>query len=1084
MASTGKKEYTLKINGINQSVKDVTTLEATLNALDVSLNKTRETTVKTTTETKKVTQALTDEEKAAKKLADTQKRVTQVNGDANRAQIEANLALREATRETTRNIAINQLAEGSIAQMGMQLTDLRNEYEQLTAAQRIDEEQGGKMLAQIQSLDAEYKALRESTGNFRDSVGNYEKGFKGLNELKDKFELAARGSVNLAADVAGTNDVLDAFGATTDTVAKSSEQLAGVMALATVAEEAYNAVIKENVIQNTAASVIDGVRSIQLKAKTAAEALATKGTIAATAAQWALNVAAAANPYVLLALALVAVVGALYAFASSTDTAAESQNELNAIQAQHLDLLDQQAAKLKEVSDRQVKDAEVNLAVLNARGAKVAELRKAEDQLNNEREFANAEQRGFYFAELEALEANRKKIDELRKVLAELNIEKAKGNDKIKLDIDLDGKVDKVKIDEAITAVQGSIDNLGRSVKVAVDLNDEKAELADQARILAAQRLKEDGELAKDRAAKAKEARAAELAAVRQGQDARIQLIANSYERERKIINITAARAIEDIKQRLATEKTLTVKAREALNDNIKSLILIRNKDLKELDDARAAAQLETARAMQDSDLDLIISGGAKRRAQITAQYSREIEDLQKRLDTEKSLTQQQRDDLQVIIINKREQQNNELAALDAEALQNEASAELRALDSLLAASEQKIGEVTKRSKTGFKLIDVDATRANLAETNKALADYVDNVKKYQKDLQTAHEATLATLEEGTPEYVDEVQKYTDAQLDATKRIQAAEKEREANTKASTEVQADYYADLAAKVATYAQLASDVIGGVVDTVNMGIQSQIDTMTEQLDAVTEKYEEAKNRREEATENVEELEARTQNATGATAAAFKNQLADAMAARNQAARDEQKLQKEKEKREAEIAKKEKQMKRNELIGNIAMTLANTAMGVARAFADWPFPLSAVIAGITGAIGLVQVGIMTNQLTKLEDGGPIVGPSHADGGVPIGLGYEAEGGEYVINKRSYAANGELVRFINENPQGLTASDLLGLVPSDTTPANIDNAPQGNNADVVDALNNINFSPVVSVTDINTVNEQLTTVQDLAGF
>jgi len=1081
--STGKKEYTLKINGIAQNIKDVTKLEETLAALDVSLSKNRETSTKLTTETKKTTQALSEEEKAAKKLADTQKRIEQVNSDANRAQIEANIELRERTRETTRNIAVNNLAEGSIRQMGMQLTDLRNEYESLTAAQRIDEEQGGKMLAQIQALDVEYKALRESTGNFRDSVGNYEKGIKGLNDLKDKFEMASKSSVSLGANVVGSSDALDAFGATTDAVAQSSEQLAGVLALATVAEEAYNAVVKENVIQNTAASVIEGVRTIQLKAKTAAEALSTKGTIAATAAQWLLNAAAAANPYVLLALALVAVVGALYAFASSSDEAAENQTELNAIQSEYLDQLDREAEKLKEVSSARVKELETTLAVLNARGAKVEDIRKAEDKLNNEREFANAEQRGFYSAELEALEANRAKIEELRKVLFKLNIEKAKGNDKVKLDIDLDGKVDKVKVEDAITAVQGSIDNLGRSVKIAVDLNTEKAELEAQAKVVAAQRVKQDKDLAKTREDKAKEARAAELSAVRSGQDARIAIIADSYARERKTIQITTARNIEDLKERLATEKNLTAKAREAINDNIKTLVLIQNKDLKALDLERAAAQRETTRQAQDSETALIVSGGERKRAEINAQYTREVEDLQTRLDTEKNLTAKQREDILSIILNKRKQQDAELAALNAAALEAQAGAELAALDSLLSASEQKIGDLVARSKTGFKLIDVDQTRANFAAANKALAVYVDSVKTYQTDLTTAHEATLAGLKEGTPEYVAEVQKYTDAQLNATKRIKDAQKEQVQNTQDANAAQMESIKEIAGVIAAYAQVASETISGIVDTVNMGIQVQIDDMTAQLEVVNEKYAEAQKNREDAVTNVEDIEARLQAATGGTADALKAQLADAMHARNDSIREEKKLAKEKEKREAEIAKKEKQMKRNELIGNIAMAFANTAQGVTKAL-TLPFPLSLVIAGITGALGLIQVGIMTKQLTKLAKGGPIVGPSHAEGGVDIGLGYEAEGGEYMINKKSYAANGDLVRFINDNPQGLTAADLLGIVPSDNTPDTTNTANRSSNADVIDALNSIDFKPVVAVTDINDVNDRLTDVKDLAGF
>src|SRR5690349_16713808 len=172
MAGTGKKEYTLKINGLTQQVKDVTKLEDVLSALETTIGKVNAASVKNTAATKAKAAALTDEEKAAKKLKDTQDRIAKANTDANRAQIQANIELRERTREITRQVAASQLAEGSIKSMGMSLTDLRNEYEELNAAQRADEEIGGKLLEQIQALDAEYKALRESTGNFRDSVGN------------------------------------------------------------------------------------------------------------------------------------------------------------------------------------------------------------------------------------------------------------------------------------------------------------------------------------------------------------------------------------------------------------------------------------------------------------------------------------------------------------------------------------------------------------------------------------------------------------------------------------------------------------------------------------------------------------------------------------------------------------------------------------------------------------------------------------------------------------------------------------------------------------------------------------------------
>lgn len=1079
--STGKKEYTLKINGIAQNIKDVTKLEATLNALDAALNKTREANLKAEATTKATTKGLTEEEKAAKKLADTQKRIEQANSEANRAQIAANQELRERTREVTRNIAINNLAEGSIRQMGMQLTDLRNEYESLTAAQRADEEQGGKLLVQIQALDAEYKALRESTGNFRDSVGNYEKGFKGLNELKDKFELAARGSVNLAADVAGSNDALDAFGATTDTVAKSSEQLAGVMALAGIAQEAYNAVIKEGIIQQKAAAIMDGVRALQLKAKAAAEAYATRGTIAATAAQWALNVAASANPYVLLALALVAVGAALFAFVGKTDKAAQKQKELNDIQALYLDLLDAEAAKIKTVSDQRVLAAQNALDILNASGAKTKEIQKAEDQLARERQAANARQRGFYAEELAALEANRAKVEQYRQVLLELQKAKAQGDEKLKIDVDLDGDIDKVKIEDAITAVQGSIDNLGRSVQIAVDLKAEQAEIEAQAKVLAASRAKADRDLAKERADKAREARATELSAVRAGEDARIALIENSYERQRKTVEVQNRRAIEDLKLRLATESNLTAKARKAINDNIKALEIQRGRELKALADERAAAELDTLRQLEDSRTGLILGEAAKREAEINAAADRAIQDLQKRLDTEKELTARQQAAITEQIINAETQRGRDLAVLRAAELERAAAAELAALDSLLARTEAKIGDVRVKSANG--LVDVDATRANLAAVNEALGTYVDDLQDYAADLKKAHEATLATLKEGTPEYVAELQKYSDA-VDATAaKIKAAQKEQNENTKQANDTEVEHYRELFTKIGEYAQIAAEVVGNVLGTFSAGMQFQVDQMTAQLEIVNEAYDKAGEQREAAVENVKDLEAQIQGATGGTAKALQEQLAASMVARNEAEREERRLAKEKEKREAEIARKEKQIRRNDLLSNIAGGIANTAQGITKAL-TLAFPLNLVVAGIVGAMGAIQVGIMTKQLTKLATGGRIIGPSHANGGVNIGAGYEAEGNEFVVRKESYLANPELVEFINASKRTITGADLAGVLPSESAPVVVIDAGRNSDDRIIDAIAEIEFKPVVAVTDIRDVMDEVTTVEDLAGF
>lgn len=1074
--SSGKKEYSLKINGVTQEIKNVTTLEKALAKLSDTTVNINTGTAAGATASKKSAAAMTDEEKAAKKLEDTKKRIEAANSEAAKAQALATLQLREATRETARAVAQDQLREGSISAMGMQLTDLRNAYEDLSEAERNEAETGVALLEQIQGLDAEYKRLRESTGNFRDSVGNYEKGLKGLKDLQEGFKAAAETSDGLAANVMGGSDALDAFGDAAGYAAQGVNQVEQVTTVLMQAQKVYIQVVRENIIQEKAAALIDGIRLLQTRARAAAEAAATRSTIGATIAQRAFNIVASANPYVLLALAIIAVGAALFAFATKASNAADEQAKLNGATAIWLDQLDEMAQKTKDASDNYVKAGQNSIKVLEAQGNKLAEIRKIEDDIAKERRTNNARLRGFYYEEVQALDQNKRDLAEYREILRDVNREKLAGEDNVMVKLDLDKAIERADVDEAITSIQGTIDNLERKVKVAVDLQEDAKALEQEVRLRNVTRAKADADAAKDRAA-------VELSITRRNEDLRLRLIENGYVRARAITKTQYARDIEDIRIRLKNEETLTVKARAGLNATIVSLTKRRDQELAELLKEQLLKEQETARQAEDSRTALLLGQLDRRRAEIDASYQRETQDLQYRLDNDKSLTAQQQADITEIILNARAKRADEVQALEAADLEQRASLELQAVDAQLQRVRDKIGDVVKRDKDGLKLIDVEATRANFQQANAALAEYVEGLQNYQKDAEKAHDEVLLTLQEDTPEYIAEQLKYAAIVDDVTARIKAAQKEQVANTKESTKAQVDYLKELFDEIAKAASNASQAIADVLGTWNMGLQVQVDDMNAQLEVIGEKYAEAQEDREAAVKNVEEIEEQLQSATGGTSEALQEQLADAMAARNEAEREEKRLAKEKEKREAEIAKKEKQIKRNNLIMGIAQAIANTAQGVSKALGDWIFPLNLVVAGIVGAAGLAQVGIMTKQLTKLEDGGEIKGPSHANGGVNIGLGYEAEGGEFMVNKRSYAANADLVQFINSAERSLTASDLVGFTPDQGTVYTQANA-QGSEDRFAEALESINFQPVVSVAEIMDVQDDIVTARELSDY
>jgi hypothetical protein len=114
-------------------------------------------------------------------------------------------------------------------------------------------------------------------------------------------------------------------------------------------------------------------------------------------------------------------------------------------------------------------------------------------------------------------------------------------------------------------------------------------------------------------------------------------------------------------------------------------------------------------------------------------------------------------------------------------------------------------------------------------------------------------------------------------------------------------------------------------------------------------------------------------------------------------------------------------------------IAETVINTVRGIVRAIADYPFPYSLIVSALVGAIGTVQTakiagikfahGGMVRNISRY--GGVLRGPTHARGGIPFSVkgnpGFEAEGGEAIINKKSTKMFRKELSMINQAGGGV---------------------------------------------------------------
>lgn len=654
------------MNTLKNIKSEAITVKAALEGVSGATENGRKTIRGASNDTDKLTRAARDlafaESENAKRLAELKQ-----------AQKEAN----ELNKLTTR---LNQSAEGSYNRLSAQYSINKIYLNNMTVEEREATEEGRKLVAETKAIYEEMKRLQEATGKTSLNVGNYSDAAKGLTTqienqtkqlallrlegkqgtaeyqqlsketaiLRDAVKDATAEITRMASDTSNLDAVLglaagasggfaaytgamELFGAESEDVQEAQKKLQAAIAITTGVQAIQNAVQKQS-------AIMLGISRLQMAALSKAQVYnrlvtmqGTKATLAATIAQKAFNLIAAANPYVLLALALVTVVGALVLFASNTDKSAKNQQKLNDAQKVWLDYLETEATEMNRVSNERVAQLNRELNIAKARNASLSETRKIEDEILAERTKAHNKSVGFYGQELDDLEANRAKLKQLNDMLVQLNNAKARGDKKVYIDVDLDGKIDKVKVDEAIEAVQGQIDNTGRAVDIAVNLKTEGADLDAERKILAAQRLQENRDAAK-----------AETDILRKAEDARIALIKNTFDQQRAQRQAANVRAIADIQLQLRTETNLTVKARKALNDQI---VLLREQlavDMVNIANQQRAAELSAQRATQDAQIALMAEGAEKQREQLRVEYERQIQDINTRLETERGLTETQ----------------------------------------------------------------------------------------------------------------------------------------------------------------------------------------------------------------------------------------------------------------------------------------------------------------------------------------------------------------------------------------------------------------------------------------------------------
>jgi chromosome segregation ATPase len=310
-------------------------------------------------------------------------------------------------REVKNVIQTEKAHEGSLNGLRAELSRATAAYNAMSKAER-EGVKGSETRLRMAAITAELKKAEEAYGDHRRSVGDYAKATRDLrNEavaLIDKLaQLKKKGQENseeyksMAANldliksrmanatgetvrltsaregIAGLSDGVrllsgsfGLFNSVAGLSAGEGEELQRVMKNLQIAMTALmSAEAIRNALQKNSALLM-GVNALRGWALKKSIEGTTVATGKATIAQRIFNLVAKANPYVLLAMGLAALITLLASFSARADTSAKSQVALNNRSKEYLDIVEKQNDAIKENAEKQNQVINDRIRVLEA----------------------------------------------------------------------------------------------------------------------------------------------------------------------------------------------------------------------------------------------------------------------------------------------------------------------------------------------------------------------------------------------------------------------------------------------------------------------------------------------------------------------------------------------------------------------------------------------------------------------------------------------------------------------------------------------------------------------------------------------
>lgn len=557
----------------------------------------------------------------------------------------------------------------SIKELTAKMNALKEEYRSLNREDR-ESDIGQSLKQQIGQLKTEIDEANHSLGDFQDNVGNYPDAVKPATEqlkeltkaiiemkmagkegseeyinlvqrageLKDAMGDAQQEIKQMASDTSNLDSVLQgaqvtagafstALGVmnlvgaedseTAKDLAKAQKTLQAAIAITTGLQSVQNALQKNS-------ALMMGIQKIQTLAAAKAQDAYTAATGRATIAQRIFNTIAKSNPYVLLATAILTVVGALAAFTLGSKEQEDQLEKTNAEIAKQIEYIRTMKESYGTLYESTISYQQRYIDELKIQGASLKEIRDAEDELYKTRGTALENEQDLLLKDIA--------YEGMYQTNMLSNIEKLKSKKE-----DYYRAVDEqqesliLKYQQEMDEIQALIDRDKQRLDMINDFRKRWDAYIVEGKKRDADRAAEDKKLQDDAVNKSKESEAKRkeiedkrIQETRKLQQAYNQFVTDELKNQVSDYAQSMDDEIRDLQHRLDTEKKLTISERAEINEEIIKKELEKNKEVarmnRDLAEIEAKTQLDLANTEIDDKLKQLKEEGVLT-AEIRAQY-------------------------------------------------------------------------------------------------------------------------------------------------------------------------------------------------------------------------------------------------------------------------------------------------------------------------------------------------------------------------------------------------------------------------------------------------------------------------------